>query len=71
MTGERNYDDIINYEWNESSLQNRMTLSQRAKIFLPFSALAGYDDALKETLIAQQNEKMNLPNPEIECKIEE
>ncbi|MBP5176037.1 MAG: hypothetical protein ILP07_09015, partial [Treponema sp.] len=63
-------DDIINYEWNEDSLPNRMPLAQGAKIFLPFSALAGYDDALKKTLIAQQNEKMNLPNPEIECKME-
>ena len=60
MTSERNYDDIINYEWNEGSLPNRMPLAQRAKIFLPFSALAGYDDALKETLTARQN-KIDIP----------
>ena len=44
-----NYSDIIDFEWGKDSLANRMSLNQRAKIFLPFSALAGYDDALKET----------------------
>ena len=45
-----NYDDIINTEWNEKSLKNRMPASQRAKIFLPFSALTGYEDELERTL---------------------
>lgn len=49
MTQE-NYDDIINYDWNYDSLPNRMTLSQRAKIFLPFAALTGYEEALEKTL---------------------
>lgn len=60
MKIEKNYDDIINYDWNRSSLQNRMPLSQRAKIFLPFAALTGYDEALQETLrkeIAEMEEK--------------
>ncbi len=54
------YADIVDYEWNEDSLKNRMPLSQRAKIFLPFAALSGYDEALQETLrkeIAQMNER--------------
>lgn len=50
MKLERNYDDIIDYDWNDASLQNRMPLEQRAKIFLPFAALTGYDEALQETL---------------------
>ena len=50
MKAEKNYDDIINITWNHQSLQNRMPLSQRAKIFLPFAALTGYDEALQETL---------------------
>ena len=57
---ETNYSDIINYEWTRASLQNRMPLEQRAKIFLPFAALTGYDEALKETLqneIAEMEEK--------------
>ncbi|MCR4631033.1 MAG: hypothetical protein K5786_05335 [Treponema sp.] len=56
---EKDYSDIIDYDWNFSSLKNRMPLSQRAKIFLPFSALTGYDEALQKTLeleIAEMNE---------------
>lgn len=50
---EKNYDDILDYNWNYDSLKNRMPLSQRAKIFLPFAALNGYNEALEQTL---QNE---------------
>ncbi len=44
------YSDIINLNWNQDSLSNRMPLEQRAKIFLPFTALTGYEEALKATL---------------------
>ena len=50
MKPEKNYDDIIDYDWNAESLKNRMSLSHRAKIFLPFAALTGYEEALAETL---------------------
>ena len=53
MKQEKDYSDIINYDWNRESLPNRMPLSQRAKIFLPFAALTGFDEALQVTL---QNE---------------
>ena len=46
----RRYDDIINHKWTRDSLPNRMPLSQRAKIFLPFAALTGFDEALDKTL---------------------
>ncbi len=50
MKIEKDYSDIINLEWNQCFLANRMPLSQRAKIFLPFAALTGYEEALKKTL---------------------
>ena len=55
VRGDR-YNDIINYNWNYDSLPKRMPLSQRAKIFLPFAALAGYEEALQETLKTEIDE---------------
>ena len=52
-----NYDDIINTQWTQDSLKNRMPVSQRAKIFLPFAALTGYEDELDKTL-AKEIESM-------------
>ncbi len=48
-----NYDDIINTKWDDASLKNRMSASQRAKIFLPFAALTGYEDELDKTLASE------------------
>ena len=48
-----NYDDIINTKWDDTSSKNRMTVSQRAKIFLPFAALTGYEDELDKTLASE------------------
>ena len=44
------YSDILDYDWNYDSLPNRMPLSQRAKIFLPFAALTGFDEAIQNTI---------------------
>ena len=54
------YSDILDYDWNYDSLPNRMPLSQRAKIFLPFAALTGFDEAIQNTIdqeIAEMEEK--------------
>ena len=54
------YNDIINISWTRDSLSNRMPLSQRAKIFLPFAALTGFNEALDKTLeneIAEMEEQ--------------
>ena len=57
MTDEKScddkYSDILDYDWNYDSLPNRMPLAQRAKIFLPFAALTGFDEAIEKTI---QNE---------------
>ena len=50
MKDDDKYSDILDYDWNYDSLPNRMPLAQRAKIFLPFAALTGFDQALEETL---------------------
>lgn len=43
-----NYEDIINTEWNGVSFHGKMSLNERAKIFLPFAALKGFEEAIAE-----------------------
>ena len=43
-----NYEDIIYLPHHTSKKRPQMSLSQRASIFAPFSALTGYEDKIKE-----------------------
>ena len=45
----KNYDDIINLPHYKSIKHPRMTIEGRSAQFAPFSALVGYEDAVKET----------------------
>lgn len=40
------YYDIINTQWPRETLRPKMPLKDRAKIFLPFAALKGYEESL-------------------------
>lgn len=40
------YEDMLNQEWPKESLRPKMPLKDRAKIFLPFAALKGYEESL-------------------------
>ena len=42
------YNDIINTQWPKETLRSRMKLDLRAKIFLPFAALTGYENSLED-----------------------
>ncbi len=44
------YSEILDYDWNYDSLPDRMPLTQRAKIFLSFAALTGFDEAIQNTI---------------------
>ena len=48
------YDDIINLPHHISKRHPQMSMWNRAAQFAPFAALAGYEDAIRET--AQENE---------------
>ena len=43
-----NYDDIINMD-RPASKRQKMPIDDRAKIFAPFAALRGFDDAIEDT----------------------
>lgn len=41
------YSDIINTSWPKPTMRGRMNLKQRAKIFLPFAALTGFENSIE------------------------
>lgn len=43
------YDDILYLSHHVSPTRRRMTMAERAAQFSPFAALAGYEDAVRET----------------------
>ena len=56
MKDDDKYADILDYDWNYDSLPNRMSLAQRAKIFLPFAALTGFEEAIQNTIQTEIDE---------------
>lgn len=42
-----NYDDIIDLN-RPKSMRPKMDIADRAKIFMPFAALKGYDEAIED-----------------------
>ena len=56
------YDDLLDYDWNYDSLPKRMPLCQRAKIFLPFAALTGFEEALEQVEENYTSEQFPLDN---------
>lgn len=60
------YDDIIDFNWEDrNSERKKMELTQRAKIFLPFAALTGFETALEDTLEYQIKSFERLPGKEL------
>ena len=51
------YSEIINVEWPRTSLRPRMPLNQRAKIFLPFAALTGFEEKIERTAAEKNGDK--------------
>ena len=65
MNEANQYDDIINLPHHISTAHTQMSMHDRAAQFLPFAALTGYDDAIKETGRLTQ-ERISLSENEIE-----
>lgn len=47
------YEDILEIEWPRETLRAKMPLKNRAKIFLPFSALRGLEESLDSVRMGQ------------------
>ena len=64
----KNYDDIIDVEWLGSQDREHMPLSMRAKIFMPFAALKGFDELLKKAEEEAQKGFSKKPDTQIILK---
>lgn len=53
-----NYDSIINLKYQKSSKHTPMSKEQRAAQFMPFSALTGYDNKIKEARRATDKKRI-------------
>ena len=42
----KDYEDMLDIEWPKEYLRAKMPWKDRAKIFLPFAALKGYEESL-------------------------
>ena len=65
MNETQQYDDIINLPHHVSTVHPHMSLHDRAAQFLPFAALTGYEDAIRETGRLTE-ERVSLSESEIE-----
>lgn len=45
---EKDLEDLLLAEYPRKTARKRMDLGQRAKIFLPFAALKGFEEAIEE-----------------------
>ena len=53
------YQDILNTKWPKERLRHpKMSLQERAKIFLPFAALKGHEELLEN--VAKNTEQLVL-----------
>ncbi|MBP3417448.1 MAG: hypothetical protein J6K76_08790 [Spirochaetaceae bacterium] len=50
MKQDHHYDDIINTHWPQPSSRESMPLENRAKIFMPFSAVKGLGKEIQQRI---------------------
>ncbi len=53
------YEKIVDFDWKGSPTRMRMSLEERAKIFMPFAALRGFAELIKKTEEEAQDKNKN------------
>lgn len=59
------YADMLEIKWPRETLRAKMPLKDRAKIFLPFAALKGYEeslDAVRQIVESDESDAAGLEN---------
>lgn len=59
MKDSNKYADIINLPHHVSKKHPQMTLYARSAQFAPFAALTGYEEAVEETIIEEEEKILN------------
>jgi len=57
----KDYEDMVDIKWPRETLRPKMQLKDRAKIFLPFAALKGYEeslDVIRQEVISENEESV-------------
>ena len=54
-----NAEAIIDYDYAAHKNRYRMPLNERASIFLPFAALAGFEEEIRKVMHKNSNKKKN------------
>ncbi|MBR5866581.1 MAG: hypothetical protein IKZ04_01595 [Spirochaetaceae bacterium] len=56
MNNKNDYEDILDLIWPQGKITSKMPLQSRAKIFLPFSALKGFEQEIEKRKIKWEKE---------------
>ena len=57
------YISILEKSWPKESLRPKMPLKDRAKIFLPFAALKGYEESLEAVRKTMESDERTSTDP--------
>lgn len=61
LTETHRYDDIIDLPHHQSQTHAHMSMHNRAAQFMPFAALTGYDDIIRQTAQSRSSDKPRNP----------
>ena len=60
LTETHRYDDIIDLPHHQSQTHAHMSMHNRAAQFMPFAALTGYDDIIRDDAVERANRPVDL-----------
>lgn len=67
---ERNYDDILDLPTPEPKLHRRMSREKRAVQFMPFAALTGYEEEIRQEAARNEEEMLKKSGKSIDNRDE-
>lgn len=69
LTETHRYDDIIDLPHHQSQTHAHMSMHNRAAQFMPFAALTGYDDIIRQTAQSSDDAVERANRPSISTRV--